>query len=56
MIFLIIALGIVFLLWLVSFVIQKSVKKSREEYIKMKMEERRKEEEAQERANRPRFY
>jgi uncharacterized membrane protein affecting hemolysin expression len=55
-IFLVIALGIVFLLWLVSFLIQKSEKAKREEYIKMKQEERKKEEEAKERANRPRFY
>ena len=55
MIFLVIALGIVVLLWLVSFLMQKSEKAKREEFIKMKQEERKKEEEAKEKANRPRF-
>lgn len=56
MIYVVIALGVVFALWIVSVVIQKGEKKRREELIKMRQEERRKEEEAREKANRPRFY
>ena len=56
MIYVVIALGVVFALWIVSVVIQKGERKRREELIKMRQEERRKEEEAREKANRPRFY
>lgn len=55
MIYILIALGVVVVLWIVSLVIQKSDKKSREEYIKMKLEQRKREEEAKEKANRPSF-
>jgi len=55
-IYILIALGVVVVLWIVSFVIQKSEKKSREEYIKMKQAQRKREEEAKERANRPSFF
>jgi hypothetical protein len=54
-IYILIALGVVVVLWIVSLVIQKSDKKSREEYIKMKLEQRKREEEAKEKANRPSF-
>ncbi|UCF70652.1 MAG: hypothetical protein JSW49_10745 [candidate division WOR-3 bacterium] len=53
--YILIALGVVLLLWILSIVIQKSDKKSREEYIKKKLEQRKAEEEAKERANRPSF-
>lgn len=56
MIYILIALGVVVVLWIVSLVIQKSDKKSREEYIKMKLEQRKREEEAKEKANRPSFF
>ncbi len=55
MIYILIALGVVLMLWVLSIVIQKYDKKSREEYIKKKLEQRKAEEEAKERANRPSF-
>lgn len=53
--YILIALGIVVVLWIASFIIQRSDKKSREEYIKMKQAQRKREEEAKQRANRPSF-
>jgi hypothetical protein len=54
-IYILIALGVALVGWILSFVIQKSDKKSREEYIRKKIEERKREEAAKERANRPSF-
>ncbi|KPK62469.1 hypothetical protein AMJ83_10880 [candidate division WOR_3 bacterium SM23_42] len=53
--YILIALGVVVVLWIISVLIQKSDKRARERYIKEKQEQRRKEEEERERANRPSF-
>jgi uncharacterized protein YxeA len=53
--YIIIALGVVILLWIISLIIQRSDKRARERYIKQKQEQRKLEEEAKERANRPSF-
>jgi hypothetical protein len=53
--YILIALGVVVVLWIVSVLIQKSDKRARERYIKEKLEQRKKEEEERERANRPSF-
>ena len=50
-----IALGIVVLLWIISLIIQKSDRKARERYIEEKQKQRKLEEEAKEKANRPSF-
>jgi flagellar biosynthesis/type III secretory pathway M-ring protein FliF/YscJ len=53
--YIIIALGVVILLWIISLIIQRSDKRARERHIKQKQEQRKLEEEAKERANRPSF-
>jgi hypothetical protein len=53
--YILIALGFVVLLWIVSLIIQKSDRKAREKYIEEKQKQRKLEEEARERANRPSF-
>ena len=53
--YILIALGFVVLLWIVSLIIQKSDRKARERYIEEKQKQRKLEEEARERANRPSF-
>jgi len=53
--YILIALGFVMLLWIVSLIIQKSDRKARERYIAEKQKQRKLEEEARERANRPSF-
>jgi len=53
--YILIALGFVVLLWIISLIIQKSDRKSRERYIEEKQKQRKLEEEARERANRPSF-
>jgi len=53
--YILIALGFVVLLWIISIIIQKSDRKAREKYIEEKQKQRRLEEEARERANRPSF-
>jgi uncharacterized protein YxeA len=53
--YIIIALGVVVLLWIVSLIIQRSDKRARERYIKEKQQQRKLEEEAKEKANRPSF-
>lgn len=55
MTYILIALGVVALLWLVGLVIQQLDRRARERLIKKNQEQRRREEEAQERANRPSF-
>lgn len=55
MTYILIALGVVVLLWVVGLVIQRLDKQARERLIKQNMEQRRREEEARERANRPSF-
>ena len=56
MIYIFIALGVVVLLWIVSVVIQQFDKRSREKLIQERVAQRKREEEAKERANRPSFY
>lgn len=53
--YILIALSVVVVLWLVSVLIQQLDKRSRERLIKHNLEQRRREEEAKERANRPSF-
>jgi type IV secretory pathway VirB3-like protein len=53
--YIIIALGVAVLLWIVSIIIAKSDKRARERYIEEKQKQRRLEEEAREKANRPSF-
>ncbi|MGB7055974.1 MAG: hypothetical protein WBE28_11715 [bacterium] len=53
--YIIIALGVVVLLWLISIVIQKYDRRARERYIEEKQKQRKLEEEAKEKANRPSF-
>ena len=53
--YIIIALGVVVLLWIISLIIQRSDKRARERYIKEKQAQRKLEEEAKEKANRPSF-
>ncbi|MGB3339901.1 MAG: hypothetical protein WBB37_00255 [bacterium] len=48
MIILLIALGLVFLIWIISMFVQKKEKKTREEIVKQHLEEKKKEEEAAE--------
>lgn len=55
MTYILIALGVVALLWLVGLVIQQLDRRARERLIKKNQEQRRREEEAKERANRPSF-
>lgn len=53
--YILIALGVVVLLWIISLIIQRSDKRARERYIQEKQKQRKLEEEAKERANRPSF-
>ncbi len=53
--YILIALGIVVFLWIISMIIQRSDKRAREKYIEEKQKQRKLEEEAKERANRPSF-
>jgi hypothetical protein len=53
--YILIALGVVVLLWIISMIIQRSDKKARERYIAEKQKQRKLEEEAREKANRPSF-
>lgn len=53
--YILIALGVVVLLWVISLIIQRSDKRAREKYIQEKQKQRKLEEEAKERANRPSF-
>ena len=53
--YILIALGVVVVLWIISVLIQKSDKRARERYIQEKLEQRKKEEEEREKANRPSF-
>ena len=53
--YIIIALGVVILLWIISLIIQKSDRRARERYIEEKQKQRKLEEEAREKANRPSF-
>jgi hypothetical protein len=53
--YIIIALGVVVLLWIISLIIQRSDKRARERLIKEKQQQRKLEEEAKEKANRPSF-
>jgi type IV secretory pathway VirB3-like protein len=53
--YILIALGVVVLFWLISLIIQKSDRRARERYIAEKQKQRKLEEEAKEKANRPSF-
>lgn len=53
--YIIIALGVVVLLWIISIIIQKFDRRARERYIEEKQKQRKLEEEAKEKLNRPSF-